>query len=233
MNSTNGSSGGLAEQLSTLARTLEKPSTLQDTLDVIVASAADTIPGTQHASITSVERRATVRTLAATGDLPRRTDQAQYDTAQGPCLDTLYERKTVSVPRVGADDRWPAFAAAAGALGAGSMLCVQLFVQGDDLGALNLLSAEPDAFGPESEELALLFATHAAIAMAGAEQQDDLRRGMATRDVIGQAKGVLMERHKISSDQAFALMVRASQSTQRKLREIAEELALTGQLPER
>jgi AmiR/NasT family two-component response regulator len=79
----------------------------------------------------------------------------------------------------------------------------------------------------------LIFATHAAVAMAHEQEQQDLRTAVSTREVIGQAQGILMERFRITSDMAFRLLVRASQDTNRKLRDIADELTSTGQLPAR
>jgi AmiR/NasT family two-component response regulator len=67
--------------------------------------------------------------------------------------------------------------------------------------------------------------------MAGAQRNEQLNRAMGTRDLIGQAKGILMERHKLTADQAFTLLVRASQATHTKLRDIAEQLTTVGQLP--
>ncbi len=113
------------------------------------------------------------------------------------------------------------------------MLGIQLYVAGDELGALNLLSPERDAFSDESEHVGLLFASHAAVAMAGAQQLEQLRQAVGTRDRIGQAKGILMERFKLTDDQAFRLLVQASQPCHRKLSEIADELITSGQLAER
>jgi GAF domain-containing protein len=158
-------------------------------------------------------------------------DRAQYETGQGPCLDTLYERKTVRVSDMADEGRWPEFSARAGALGVGSMLAVQLYVRGADLGALNLTNSASDSFDADSEHVALLFASHAAVAMAGAQAQEGLREGIRRRDLIGQAKGVLMERYAIGPDRAFALLARLSQDTNRKLHELAEELVTTRQLP--
>ena len=172
-----------------------------------------------------VLRRNVVVTEAATGDLPRRSDQAQYDAGEGPCLDALYRQETVRVPDMAREPRWPAFTARAGGLGVGSMLALRLYVAGDDLGALNLFSEQSDAFDRESEHVALLFASHAALALFSARRLDDLKRGMDTRDLIGQAKGVLMERLGVTGDQAFGLLVRASQARNRKLSEIAAEVA--------
>jgi len=220
----------LAHRLSDLARTLEREGEVPETLQAIVDAAAGTISGAQYASISAVKGRREVHTVAATGQLPRAVDQAQYETGQGPCLDSLYKHRTVRVPDIGADERWPDFTARAAELGMGSMLSVQLYVHGDDLGALNLHSETVDAFDDDSEHVGLLFASHAAVAMAGAQVQDRLRQGMHTRDLIGQAKGILMERFKIDGEQAFRLLAKASQDHNRKLRDVADHLVHTRDL---
>lgn len=221
----------LADRLSQLARSLEQQPDAAETLDAVVHAAVDTVPGAQHASISAIRKRRVVETRASTGELPRAVDQAQYDTGQGPCLDTLYEQDTVRLPDLVAEQRWPDFTKRAIELGVGSMLAVQLFVEGDDLGALNLHSEHQAAFDEEAEHVALLFASHAAVAMSAAQQKQQLRRAVTTRQLIGQAQGILIERFKISDEQAFGLLVRASQDTNRKLVEIAADLVRSGELP--
>jgi GAF domain-containing protein len=224
---------GLAEQLAEMARGLQEPDSLISTFEAIVLAAVKNIPGADHASISAVRKHEGVQTLAASDDVANLVDQAQYDAKEGPCLDTLHQQHTVRVPDLPDDGRWPAFAARASERGIGSMLGVRLYVAGDELGALNLSSHSRDAFDDESEELALLFAAHAAIAMADAEKRANLRIALASRDLIGQAKGILMERHKLTANQAFRLLVEASQLNHRKLRDIAAELTMTGDLPGR
>ncbi|MGH3607738.1 MAG: ANTAR domain-containing protein [Pseudonocardiaceae bacterium] len=146
-------------------------------------------------------------------------------------MDAIYVEQTVRVSDTASEDRWPEFAKRAAQLGVGSMLSFQLYVVGDNLGALNLYNREPDAFDDESEHVGLLFASHAAVAMAGAQRNEQLIRAIGTRDLIGQAKGILMDRHKLTAEQAFLLLVRASQATHTKLRDIAEQLTTVGQLP--
>ena len=223
---------GLADQLSELARTLQQEDDVQDTLDAIVRACVDTIPGAQHASLSAIQRRREVHTRASTDDLPRQLDHAQYETGQGPCLSTLYEQKTVRLTDVEAEQRWPDFTRRAATIGAGSMLVVQLFVEGEDLGALNLSNDQPNAFDDESEHVALLLASHAAVAMVGAQERHRLRQAISSREVIGQATGVLIERFKATPDQAFLLLVRASQHSNRKLRDVADELVRVGTLPQ-
>jgi len=221
----------LADQLGELARVLESEDDVDATLDAIVHGAVGTVPGAGHASISVIKRRREVQTRAATDQLPRAVDSAQYEAGQGPCLDSLYEQQTVRVADMPAEQRWPEFATRAAELGVGSMLSVQLYVDGDDLGALNLIGEQPDAFDDDAEHVALLFASHAAVAMAGVQKQEQLRSALQTRDLIGQAKGILMERFKLPGEQAFRLLVRVSQTTNRKVPEIAEELVLSGELP--
>lgn len=221
----------LADRLVELARGLQQHHDVDRTLQGIVEAAVGTVPGAQHASISAILRRREVRTRAATSDLARTVDQVQYELQQGPCLDALYELQTVRLPDLCEDQRWPLFSKRAHELGVGSMLAVRLFVEGDDLGALNLMSEQPEVFDAEAEHVALMFAAHAAVAMSGAEEQAQLRRALGTRDLVGQAKGILVERFKITGDQAFRLLVQASQGTNRKLHEVAEDLVMTGELP--
>src|SRR5829696_3736575 len=223
----------LAERLAELALSMQEEKGLEDTLTAIVHAAAETVPGADEASITAVTGRREVRTVAASGELAAAVDQAQYDTGQGPCLDSLYEHQTERLSDMRDCQRWPQFAARAAQLGVGSMLAVQLYVQGDNLGALNLHSRHPDAFSDESEQVALMFAAHAAVAFAGAQAQEQMQTAVNSRDLIGQAKGVLIERYKISGQEAFRLLVVASQTTNIKLYDVADYLVNTGELASR
>jgi GAF domain-containing protein len=223
----------LAERFGELSRELQKSEDVHATLTAIVWAAADTIPGVEHASVSVIVKRREVHTWAATGDLPRAVDQAQYDTGQGPCLTSLYEQQTVRLSDLATETRWPEFTARARQVGLRSMLAIQLYVTGEDLGALNLQSTRPDAFTDESEQVGLLFAAHAAVAMADAQEMDQLRTAVSSRDLIGQAKGILMERYKISAQEAFRLLVLASQATNIKLITVADQLVHTGLLAHR
>ena len=220
----------LAKKLSELARSMQDETGLENTLTAIVHAAAETVPGADEASITAVTGRRELRTVAASGELAVAVDQAQYESAQGPCLSSLYEHQTERLSDMRDCPRWPDFAARASKLGTGSMLAAQLYVQGDNLGALNLHSRQPDAFNDESEQVALMFAGHAAVAFAGAQAQEHMEAAVSRRDIIGQAKGILIERYKISGPEAFRLLVLASQSTNIKLYDVADYLVTSGEL---
>jgi GAF domain-containing protein len=222
----------LGEVMTRIARHLQEVhGDVEATLQAITASAVGTVPHAEECGITYVAGRRKVEPRAWTSDLPRDVDALQERIGQGPCLDAVREQEVVRVDDVAADERWPEFAARAAELGVGSMMCFQLFVEGDNLGALNLYSRSPRSFDDESEEIGRMFASHAAVALAGAEHEHNLRAGMGNRDVIGQAKGILMERYKISADQAFGVLTRASQELNLKLVDVARELVGTGAVP--
>ena len=145
-------------------------------------------------------------------------------------MDALWNQETVRVDDLGSDSRWPVLGPRAAERGIGSMLCLQLFVLRDTLGSLNLIAYEKSALTDESEHIGLLLASHAALAVASAQELDHSAIALANRDVIGQAKGILMERFKITAEQAFEVLTKVSQDTNRKVYAIAEALTLTGTL---
>ncbi len=224
----------LAEVMSRAARRLqEEHGHVEATLQVITSTAVDVVPHVEECSVCYVIGRRKVEPRASTGDLPREVDALQGRVGQGPCLDAVWEHELVRVDDVATDDRWPRFGPEAAQLGAGSMLCLRLFVEGDQLGGLNLYARTANAFDEESEDVATMLAAHAAVAIAGAEHEQHLRTAVDSRDVIGQAKGILMERHKLTADQAFGVLARVSQEMNRKLVDIASELTGTGAMPGR
>ncbi len=211
----------LANVLSDVARTLQAERGLEETLQAIVVSAAGTIPGADHVGITAVQRRRLVETVARTDELVDTVDKVQYETGEGPCLDAAWEHDTFRVEDLRTETRWPKFGPAARALGIRSILAFQLYVVGDDLGALNIYSAEPAAFDDDAQYVGKLFATHAAIAMAGSRRERQLSDAISSRDLIGQAKGILMQRHRVSGETAFQILIKASQDSNIRLSEVA------------
>jgi GAF domain-containing protein len=219
----------LSELMGSIARSLqERHGDIDATLELITTAAVTAVGGADEASVSYVMGHRRVEARAATGELPRLVDELQTRVGEGPCLDAIGEQSTVRVQDMRTEQRWPRYARGAAELGVGSALCLQLFVEGDTLGALNLYGRRPHAFDAESEDIALVLAAHAAVAVSGAQEEQNLRRAVDSRDLIGQAKGILMERHRLTAEQAFAVLVHASTRTNRKLIEIAEELTTTG-----
>jgi GAF domain-containing protein len=224
------SADALAVRLGDIARELQHKEDPDAMLDGIVHAALELVPHAAEASVSLVTGRRTIDSRAASSDLPRRVDALQSETGQGPCLDASYEERVVSVPDLSSDQRWPDFSQQAYKLGARSMLSFQLFVNGDHLGALNLFGKDVNVFDAESERIGALVAAHAAVAVAGSQQVSQLTLALDTRDLIGQAKGILMERYKITAQQAFLLLSRASSELNIKLREVAEQLTVSGEM---
>lgn len=220
----------LAGAFADFARSAHQAEDPSATLVAIVRAAVELIPGCDDGSISVVLGRQTVSSQAASSGLASAVDRIQESTGQGPCLDAAYEHETVRVSDMATETRWPVFAPLALSAGAAGMLSCQMFVEGDDLGALNLFSRTAGALNEESEHIGLMFAAHAAVAFSAARQKDGAARSVATRQLIGRAEGILMERHKVTAEQAFQMLVRVSQHRNTKLRDIAEGLVLSGKL---
>jgi hypothetical protein len=225
----------LASRLSVLARELQHEDDADMMLAGIVHAALELVPRAADASISLISGRRKIVCRAASSDLPRRVDALQSETGQGPSLDASYldasyEDRIVNAADLSTETRWPDFSRTAFGLGARSMLSFQLFVDGDRLGALNLFGKDVGVFDAESERIGMLVAAHAAVAVAGSKQVSQLAQALDTRDLIGQAKGILMERFKITAQQAFLLLSRASSEMNLKLHDVAEQLTVSGEM---
>ncbi|MEC5189770.1 GAF domain-containing protein [Arthrobacter sp. MP_M7] len=223
----------LATRLGDIARELQQEDDLDSMLAGIVHAALELVPHAAEASVSLIAGRRKIDSRAASSDLPRRVDALQSETGQGPCLDAAYDKRIVSTPDLSTDTRWPEFSRQAFMLGARSMLSFPLFVDSDHLGALNLFGNDVNVFDADSERIGASLAAHAAVAVADTQQIGQLTLALDTRDLIGQAKGILMERYKITAQQAFLLLSRASSELNIKLRDVAERLTVSGEMTKR
>ncbi|MFC9557593.1 GAF and ANTAR domain-containing protein [Rhodococcus sp. NPDC056960] len=194
---------------------------IQGTLDVITKAAQDVVPGTEDAGITLIVRGRSFQSRAATSELPKKIDDLQHRLRDGPCVQAIWEHETVLVRDMATERRWPRFAPEAARLGARSMLAFQLYTTEDTLGALNLHSRHPDTFDHTSISIGATLATHAAIARIASQREEQFRNALASRDLIGQAKGMLMNKYAIDAEQAFAILTQQSQHTNAPLYEVA------------
>jgi GAF domain-containing protein len=213
-----------------LAADLADTPSLEDLLQRALALAIEIVPGCEQAGISLLQDRI-VETPASLGDMAGACDKLQEQLGDGPCVTALLESEVILIDDLLADGRWPEFAAGAARAGVRSMLACRLATQRDKLGALNLYSSAPQAFTQDSESMAIGYAAHVSLALSALDREANLRRAMQSREIIGQAMGILMERHRVTASQAFDVMVHASQRTNIKLRTIAEELVRTGTLP--
>ncbi|MBZ9639386.1 GAF and ANTAR domain-containing protein [Streptomyces sp. PSKA30] len=216
-----------AEQMAELARHLLAQSSPQDTLDEIASSAVELIEGCEAAGVLALRKGRAV-TLSSYGDMGKESDRLQGELREGPCFDaarrTDGERLFRITDMTKPQPHWPRFAPAARQLGVGSMMGFLLYTQEEDFGALNFYSSRPGVFGPESETAGWLLASHAAVALASARTVDQLEHALDTRHAIGEAMGILRERHHLSEEEAFDVLRRISQTHNVKLRDVAQTI---------
>ena len=217
--------------LERIGRSLQvKEPGLQPTLEAVLGSTIGMVGATTAAGV-NLYVRGRFQPQAVFGEAPHRLDALQERTRTGPCIDASRDQELVHVADMRTEERWPEFAELATSLGVLAMMCVPMSIDSVRLGSLSLYGADVDCYHEHELRIASLLATHAATAIADALRTEHLQRAIANRDVIGQAKGILMERHRITADEAFAVLTRASQTSNRKLADVAEELTATGALP--
>jgi GAF domain-containing protein len=223
------------ERLATIARDLLNEPDVQHTLQRVVDAAAANLGPEVWASVSLVRQRREIDTPATSDDRAAQADQLQYELGEGPCLDAIWEQETFQIDDMTADGHYPRWSrAVAEQTSIRSSLSLQLFTDpdGGSLGGLNLYSPQVGAFDVHARGEALAFAAQAAVAVTSAQSEEHLRSALGTRTLIGQAQGILMERLKITPDQAFGVLSRLSQQGNVKLREVARRLVETGELPE-
>ena len=218
--------GTVAESFATLARVLLGTRGVAAALQKIVEEAVLAIDGCDHAAI-SLVRAHTIDTPAASDDVGRLVDAIQYEVGEGPCLEVIRQHRHFQDRRSPARSRaGPKFSArAARETGVRSMVAFQLFADEETMGALNLYSKSPAAFDEEAVNMGVVFAAHASVALNAAQTEEELRAAIVTRDVIGQAKGILMARQHVTADEAFTILRKASQRLNLKLRDVAGTVA--------
>jgi GAF domain-containing protein len=229
-------SEGLGRLHAELAAVVLVDRELPDVLNEVVSISRRALPGAEAVSITLI-REDEAFTAAFDGQMAMDADEMQYARGYGPCLDAGRAGELFLIADMGAEDRWPDYTRQASERGVGSSLSVPLPFQGASIGALNIYSSRARAFRDADVALGEEAAAFVAIAVANAEaaaratsDAENLRRAMASRATIEQAKGILMERYKVTADQAFTLLTHASQRSNVKLRDVAEQLTTTGVL---
>jgi GAF domain-containing protein len=221
----------LLDSIGVLASLAIQNEDVSSTVQVIAELAGAAIKGADHCSISMV-RDGKIKTVASLTEAGYALDDIQYATGEGPCLSSIQKHGTFHIPDMDADETWPKFSKrAAQKTAIKSLLGFVLEVGDDSLGAINLMSDSVEAFEDEDLITGAFFAGPAAVALSNAlarekDQQHikNLEQGMVTRQMIGQAVGIIMAARHVSADEAFEQMKRISQSTNVKLRDIAEDL---------
>jgi ANTAR domain/GAF domain len=225
-------STGLAE----LARSLLAGGSVGITLARIVTTAVGTIDGCDSAGVFVVQA-GDVTAPAAAGAVAAQLDALQRQLNEGPCLDAIAQAAPIYAEDLAEPSPWPLFARAAVEVGVRSSLSVHL-AAGETPGALNCYAAYPRAFGATDRAKAVVLAVLAGTGLSAAETRQaeearvaNLEAALVSRNLIGQAQGILMERERVTADQAFDILRRASQHLNVKLRDVAQRLVDTGERP--
>lgn len=219
---------GFAEAIEAMATRLQQD--LRQVLIEVAEGAVRAVPGAVGAVITERGVDGPLVARAGYGRVPENFITVQNELGEGPALDAAAGTGLQVIADAGTDSRWPRFAGQAADMGIRGLLCAPLALGGRSVGALSLLSADIDPFDDESEDMAVIFAAHAAITVAGAHRETHLGVALDSRGTIGQAKGVLMERFSLSDPVAFAVLVRVSKEINQKLLVVARHLCETGDL---
>jgi len=214
----------VARTLADAARTMGEARSVETALDTIVQSALHAVPGFEHASAFTVARRDELELVAGTDPSACELAYLQHSLDEGPSIDALRQDSVVMLAHAGQEHRWPRFGAAASRRGVHAQLSMRLAVGRRTFGCLTLYASRVSSVDRSAAELIRLFATHAALALARLRTEDQLRAAVSTRQVIGQAMGLISQRYRVNGDRAFGYLVRTSQTTNTKLREIAAQI---------
>jgi hypothetical protein len=215
-------------------RELASRQDVDETLQLAVDLATELVPGCDVADVMFLHRGG-LTTPVSSDPRAREIDRIQQESDEGPCLSAAREHPVVVSDELATDERWPTFGPRAVAeVGVRSALSFQLYLHrsdGDRYGALNLYGTSPSAFVEESIALGEVFAAQCTTTLAAAIAREGAEAALSSRDLIGQAKGILMATEQVTAEEAFDLLRRTSQALNVKLRDVADHVARVGTLP--
>ncbi|HPY23431.1 MAG TPA: GAF and ANTAR domain-containing protein [Mycobacterium sp.] len=221
----------LRRTMEQLPRTFRRPVPIDDLLNGVTAAAVDLIDGADCADVLLIGASDDFRSLAPTRQLAVDVDNIQERFREGPCLDAAEGDALVRCNDLHDDPRWPQFAQGAIELGVQAMMSFQIYTDDNRKGALNLFGLQPAAFTAKDQAVGAMLATHAATALIAHDRERQFQAALASRDVIGQAKGMIMERFTVDAAQAFELLKKLSQDSNTSVVDIAAGLVARGPEP--
>jgi GAF domain-containing protein len=213
----------IAVRLAELARATAAPRTANEILAEVTAAAVELIPGVDTAGILLL-RKGGFESLAGTTDLPHRLDELQNTFDEGPCMEAALDELVVRTDDFRSETRWPKYSAAVVESGVLSGISFRLFTADRTAGALNLFGYQPHVWSTEDQTIGGMLAAHATAAILANEHGQQLETALLTRDHIGQAKGIIMERYGVDDVRAFQMLRQLSQESNTKLAEVAQKV---------
>jgi GAF domain-containing protein len=214
-----------------LTRTAVRDTEIAETLHSVTAACVELIPHADSADILMVSAPEQYESLAPTSELASSLDDLQHRVGEGPCLSAMVGDSIVRCDDLRDDPRFPLFAKSAVAAGVLSMLSFQLITHDQRVAALNIVGLTLNCFRAEDEALGAMFATHAALALIANDRQTQFESALASRDLIGQAKGQIMERFSVDAVRAFELLRKLSQDSNVRVVDVAAQIVLRGSAP--
>jgi GAF domain-containing protein len=221
---TNASKQDLAVRMAELARTLAVERTLDAVLAEVTSAVVELIPGVDAAGILLVKKGGKFESLAGTTELPHQLDVLQMTFDEGPCRQAALADTIVRTDDFRAETRWPRYSPAVVEIGVLSGLSFKLYTGDRTAGALNLFGLQPRQWEADDESVGSVLAAHAAAALIATQQEHQMKAALLTRDRIGQAKGIIMERFGVDGVRAFEMLRRLSQDGNVKLIELADRV---------
>jgi GAF domain-containing protein len=199
--------------------------------------ARQSLPGRLETSVTLLTGD-DPSTVVFTGRLALDLDAVQYGLGRGPCLHASTENEPVEIADMRTDPRWPDWTESAVAHGCLSSLSLPLPLHEKVSGGLNIYARDPQTFDESARRCAQQFASYAAVVAgnmlvyeSALDRTRNLELALESRAVIDQAKGILMERFRLTADQAFQALAAVSMKSNTKLRDVAQRFVDTGQFP--
>jgi len=215
----------LIQVMAGVAEALRVPGELDETLEQITGGAVETIPGVDHASISVTSKDGRIQTLAPTDLVVSEAEELQFVLREGPCLRASMTTPFVQVDDLASDPRWPLYGPnVASYFGIRSLLTFQFEAEPHARGALNLYAEQPHRFDGESRQLGAMFARWAAVSFGWTGDEQRMTAALVSRNTIGHAVGIVMERYRLDADRSFAFLVRTSRSSNTKLQDVATTL---------
>ena len=217
----------LAVRMAELARTLGVARPVEQTLEGVTGAALQMIPGADAVGVLLVKRGGDFESLAGTHEVVAELDKLQITFGEGPCEEAALHETVVRSDDLRAETRWPRFAPGALQRGVLRALSFKLYTSDQTAGALNVFGFTAGAWDHEAETVGSVLAAHAAAAILAGRHAEQMQTALSTRDRIGQAKGIIMERYGVDDVRAFEMLRRLSQEGQLKLAAIAQRVIET------
>jgi hypothetical protein len=214
----------LAVRMAELARTVAAPRSVNDVLSDVTAAVMELIPGTDTAGVLMIGKGGKWESLAGVTELPHQLDELQMRFNEGPCMEAALDEVIVRTDDFRTEQRWSKYSPAVVEIGVLSGVSFKLYTANRTAGALNLFAFKPNAFDGADETIGTVLAAHAAAAILASREGEELQSALSTRDRIGQAKGIIMERYNVDDMRAFDMLRKLSQDSNTRLADIAQRV---------